>query len=107
MSDFAWTQNQVKSKWEEFCSDLLSINEQKFLDCKLFPNPTSDYINISMKQNAISEIEITNVLGKIVLHSMVQGNNVRMNVSDLNPGVYMVRIKTVDRNIRVKLFNKN
>ncbi|MCK5846563.1 MAG: T9SS type A sorting domain-containing protein [Bacteroidales bacterium] len=60
----------------------------------LFPNPCSDFINIELKGSfKISTISITDLSGRIVLHS--EHNNVsdaKVDISFLTSGVYIVRV---------------
>lgn len=107
LANFPWTTQQVADKWEEFCSDLLSIEEQEFSDWKISPNPSQDFINISLPSNLISEIEILDIFGKICTSSKVQQNKTRVDVASLNAGVYFVRIKTKEGKVSVKKFTKN
>ncbi len=107
LADFPWTTQQVADKWDEFCSDLLSIEEQEFSDWEISPNPSQDIINISQPSNLISEIEIMDIFGKICMSSKVRQNNTRMDVASLNVGIYFVRIKTKDGKVGIKKFIKN
>jgi len=106
LADYPWSPEDVNLKWEEFCSDLLSIDEQKVSDCSIYPNPTTDYINISMATTKISEIDIIDICGKTILNSKVNGQTIRMDVNNLYSGIYFVRVKTADK-IFTKVFNKN
>ena len=108
LANYPWSPEEVNAKWEEFCSDLLvSIDEQKIPECRIYPNPTFDYINISMPSNRISEIDIIDIFGRIILTSNVQDNNIRMDVTNLNAGIYLVRVKTANDKILIKIFSKN
>ncbi len=69
----------------------VSIEDQGFDDVKVFPNPTTDILNITSSET-ISEIEIVNTLGQVVKHIEVNADNAVCDVEDLKAGVYMVRI---------------
>ena len=60
---------------------------------KLYPNPATDQIEISGV--AIKLVTICNPLGKIVkqinLNCM---DNVQINIGQLNPGVYLIKVKS-------------
>ncbi|MBR4583093.1 MAG: C10 family peptidase [Bacteroidales bacterium] len=60
-------------------------------EISIFPNPTSDMLNI-ISSETISEIEIVNVMGQIVLQMNVNGDNAVCNVSNLSNGMYFIRI---------------
>lgn len=58
----------------------------------IYPNPTNTgKIYISSKSSAEKRIEIFNVLGKKVLETVVTSKEV--NISNLSPGVYIIKIK--------------
>ncbi len=56
----------------------------------IYPNPASDYLNIINAQNA--NIEIVNVTGQTVLSLENLNNNQIVDVSQLSPGTYFVKI---------------
>lgn len=62
-------------------------------ECDIYPNPTTDKINITSELE-ISDVQIYDNLGKLVLHS----HESTINVGHLPQGTYFVRIYS-DRNI--------
>ncbi|MEZ7499073.1 T9SS type A sorting domain-containing protein [Flavobacterium sp. Arc3] len=57
----------------------------------LYPNPvTNGKVNISTKNDSNKEIMIFDLLGKKVLQTSISSKEV--NVSSLNPGVYIIKI---------------
>ncbi|MBR3945615.1 MAG: leucine-rich repeat protein [Bacteroidales bacterium] len=70
------------------------IEENVTMEIALFPNPTTDILNITSSET-ISEIEIVNVMGQVVRRIEVNGDNAVCNVEDLKSGVYVVRIRTL------------
>ena len=58
----------------------------------IYPNPaTGEKVYISTKSNQLKKIEIYNVLGKPVLTSQLSGTE--LNISSLEPGIYIMKIK--------------
>ena len=57
---------------------------------KVYPNPTSNVLNIDASGN-VQNIAIYNTLGQEVMNKEVSGNNVSLDVSDLNAGIYIVK----------------
>jgi uncharacterized repeat protein (TIGR01451 family) len=57
----------------------------------IYPNPSNDYINIQVgeNENRIQSIEITDLLGKKVYQSKFEN---RINISNLNQGVYFITL---------------
>ena len=71
----------------------------KFYGCKilcLFPNPATNILNITSSET-ISEIEIVNTLGQVVYRTEVNADNAVCNVNGLANGVYVVRLRTLQR----------
>ena len=58
----------------------------------LFPNPTKD--NVTIKAAGMRHITVTSVLGQVVYDAEVDDNEVILNMSQYNAGVYMVRVVT-------------
>jgi hypothetical protein len=74
-------------KSAEVASEIDNISENKELE--VYPNPVSDELHI---QNADfnSIVEVYNLQGKLVLTEKIDANNT-LNVSRLNPGLYMLK----------------
>lgn len=68
----------------------------------IYPNPaTGGKVYISTKFNAEKEITIFDVLGKKVLQTYISSKE--LNISNLNPGVYIITIKERDAETTRKL----
>ena len=59
-----------------------------------YPNPVKDVLNLSYK-TAISNVKVINLLGQEVVNAKANTNDVQVNMSALNAGVYIVNV-TVD-----------
>ena len=82
------------------------VEETSVSEISIFPNPTNDILNITSSET-ISEIEIVNVMGQIVLQMDVNSDNAACNVSNLSNGMYFVRIMgSENNNMSVKKFVK-
>ena len=75
-----------------------SIQEEHRLTLKLYPNPTEDFINIdpgSFSEKEI-EVELINQMGQLVLRQHAEeGEIVRIDVRNLNKGVYIISVRSV------------
>lgn len=89
--------------------DLLNIDPASSTDFFnsnfiLYPNPTSDVLNISSKNGLVaSEIRITDMTGKIV---KVQKDASTVNVSNLASGTYLIDITTKEGKASSKFVKK-
>ncbi len=74
-------------------------------DIKIFPNPSSSgYVTVT-NSNTLSQIEVFDVLGKRVKQIAINNasdNNQVIDISDLNKGIYILRLKNALGNIRSK-----
>jgi len=82
-------------------NDAAGINSISKNEIKIFPNPASQYINISLLNDDIElqKVEILNMSGQLMLR---EGNIEQMNISSLRSGLYIIRI--TDENERVGYF---
>lgn len=72
---------------------------------KLYPNPvTNGKVYINTTENAPKKILIFDVLGTKVLEATLLGKE--LNLSDLNPGVYVLRVYEKDKVATRKLIIK-
>lgn len=73
---------------------LSSINELKNNDFVIYPNPSSDIINIqSINDLYVEELKIYDVSGKIIIEKNKNNTN-NIDVKQLKKGVYVIKIRT-------------
>jgi hypothetical protein len=95
------TNNIYIFNYENYFSQIASVNEINENSISIYPNPAEDYIEINinkpsegLKPSEGSEFEIYDVLGEKVMsesiHPMTRSH--RMNVGNLPKGVYFIRI---------------
>ncbi len=84
-------------KYPEFLTNMFSIS----------PNPANNLVTISSKDNAISNIEMTDLNGRVVKTFKVANvSETQINISDLLSGVYMTKI-TSENGVAIKKIIKN
>ena len=57
----------------------------------VYPNPADGIINISVKSDGVSRIQIFNAMGQLVRSAEVTSKSITMDVSDLKSGLYIFR----------------
>jgi hypothetical protein len=73
----------------------------------LFPNPTSEILNINSEQ-LFDKIIINDIYGRIIINNNINpSNNNKLNVGMLPSGVYLVRVYSNDEIISIKKININ
>ncbi len=69
----------------------ISINDVDSNNIKIYPNPTSDFLYISLNKG-FSNIQVIDVAGKMIKNIQVNdSNNLEINVSNINSGIYFVK----------------
>ena len=69
----------------------------------LFPNPTENVFTVSSTLDVIRELTIYDNNGREILHQNINDYSGKMNVENLTPGIYFVRLMTPDNIITKKL----
>lgn len=70
----------------------------------IYPNPASTQLNIMSNINTASELRIENLLGQLVLSKNFNHfNNQSIDVSELNNGTYLIKVKTENNCITKKI----
>jgi hypothetical protein len=85
------------------------INEFNESAIKLYPNPVNDFININTTDNnfQIQYATIFNLNGEILKSNLVENNySTRINIDNLQSGIYFLKIEDIDGNSVMKKFIK-
>ena len=89
---------------EAFLFELIGVSidelENNFV---IYPNPAKDIIKLSSASSQISSVKIYNHLGMSAEEIEVNANEVDINVSDYNSGIYFINIQTENKNIIKKI----
>ncbi|MBR4155982.1 MAG: T9SS type A sorting domain-containing protein [Bacteroidales bacterium] len=70
---------------------------------EIYPNPAKDFIKLSAVGSQLSTVKIYNYLGILVDEVEANSNEIEINVSDYNSGVYFVEVKTERENLIKKI----
>ncbi len=111
--DAVWV-DYIKFPPTDAWSSLEYNEEANISDITLWPNPTANDVNLSMnlKKNDPITISVYNQLGQKVMADKVLGNqyigknNVKLNVSNLGSGAYVIRINQGEQQFYQKLIIK-
>jgi endoglucanase len=83
---------------------VLSTDSFAVSKVKLYPNPTSNVLNIE-SVGTIQNIAIYNVLGQEVMNKLTNKTLVSLDISGLNAGVYIIKT-AIDGNVSSTKFIK-
>ncbi len=71
-----------------------AVDEKEYIKAKIYPNPTNSFVNVSGEN--IVNVEIVNIMGQIVLSKICDADETSIDISSLNSGVYLIKLKTKD-----------
>ena len=82
--------------------DYTSVNEDLAANTTVYPNPTSGIFNV--KAEKMQSVSIVNAMGQIVMSLNVDNDEIMIDMSVFENGMYLVNIMTENGNI-VKVLN--
>ena len=92
-------QESVPSEILTFRPGSENVNEYGQASLSLYPNPTHNVLNLNADLQGRTEVMILDMNGRTVKHYVVNGlNEMRLNVSDLQSGVYFIRVSNETTN---------
>ena len=85
------------TSWEHVTpTDNLAVSQNAIDGFSLFPNPvTNGMLTINTQDNLEKNIQIFDILGKQVFSSSTSTSEI--NVSNLNSGIYIIRVEEAGR----------
>lgn len=69
---------------------------------KLFPNPSSDFVNIAFGDNSNAMLSIFSIMGKRVFTGKLENGKTSIDVSNFSKGSYIINIQSPEEVIRRK-----
>lgn len=75
--------------------DFVSVEEENNTVLSVYPNPTSDVLNITLGETAAS-VAVLTLDGKTVSTTSVSSTNVTLNVAELAAGMYIYEVTTLE-----------
>ena len=85
-----------------------SVQEVVEANTLVFPNPAQDYFVVNTRENiTISSVEVFNMTGALVSSEFgINAMSRQINVADLTPGLYLLRV-TTDKGLVTRKLSKN
>jgi hypothetical protein len=81
----------------------LDLNEIEEFNVSIAPNPTNGSLMINMNEYMNASMVLTDINGKIVLEMNLTGQETLLNLSDLNSGVYILKINSEKGNTQKRV----
>ena len=74
-------------------SSTLSIEENSLTTFNLYPNPSTNYVEINSPETPIFEIQIYDLSGKLIINNNYNSEiSINLNISSLSSGIYLLKI---------------
>ena len=101
----AFYQNECESDYVEIevqVHDYTAVGENLADNVAVYPNPTSGLVNV--KANAMQQITVVNMMGQVVMMQNIDTDEVTVDLSAFDNGMYLVNIVTENGTV-VKILN--
>ena len=85
----------------EQVSYISNISDKPVNKFEIFPNPCSNFLKINSKFE-IEEVSVINTYGKTVNKYITNSKNLRINLSELENGIYFLRLKQKNKTVFYK-----
>ena len=71
--------------------------------CKIYPNPTQDYLNLIVDNYDISNLsfQLYDITGKLIVQKRITNIETKINMLSLAPAVYFLRVLDQDKSVKV------
>jgi fibronectin-binding autotransporter adhesin len=77
-------------------------NELSVNDIIAYPNPVNDELHLKTDPSLQGQVTVRNLVGAVVYLGSIAGPDFRMDVSDLQRGVYIITVDSGTRNFQIK-----
>lgn len=73
-------------------------------DISIFPNPTTDYLNVNFDDIYPEKITLYNSMGETLFVKYQLSENIQINVADYQAGIYFLKIEAKENSITKRFF---
>jgi len=119
--------NQVWNGWGGFVDDVRTFNTvmsatdvlnlynstksayiatNEIANCRVYPNPASDFLNLVLDQNVQGQIEVLDLSGRLLHVESFDSESIVLNISELGQGVYLLKLSSSEVNRTIKFIKK-
>ena len=75
---------------------VLNVSEIETIKVDVYPNPSSDFINISYAENTINQLSIYDINGALIQNISPKSNNLMLDVTNYSKGNYVIVLSAND-----------
>lgn len=69
-----------------------NVKTNNALTFNLYPNPSTDFVNINLSSNEKTEVVVLDAMGRIVYNATYSTSNITVNTENFTPGQYWVKV---------------
>jgi hypothetical protein len=81
----------------------LSVPIEALTNCQVYPNPANEALNIKGAKTG-SIFIVTDIAGRQLVKGVITGEITSLDISQLNEGMYLVRLQDQDNNLQIVKF---
>ena len=97
--DCAWVDN-IQFPPTAIIVDVETVEER---NVNIYPNPARDFVRVSTVNGQQSTVKIYNTIGMLVDEIEMSSDEIEINVTDYNPGIYFINIRNEELNMTKKI----
>ena len=80
--------------WKVYLSELTPslIEAHENQGMLIYPNPATDYLFVNLNADMYTRVELIDVQGRLALSENISSKDFHLNLTNLNPGVYFIKV---------------
>ena len=89
-------------------SHIIYIERTSGSDFEIFPNPANDvlYLNFKMENYQNGNVSLFDLNGKLVQQSVLNYSNNKLNINDLQKGIYFIEVEVEGQILRKRILKQ-
>ncbi|PAM96414.1 hypothetical protein B4N84_03055 [Flavobacterium sp. IR1] len=103
-----WLTNRLSyldMKFSQDCSDTTTLSVATFdkvANVVVYPNPTSDIVNIVLTDNSNHHLYLYDNTGRLILNKFAEGNQDQISLKNLSKGMYFIKVVDSENKVDIK-----
>lgn len=78
--------------------DVSSFETSEDINVQIYPNPTSDFVRVSVDKKFIGNYKLSNIFGKNLLEGEINDASEQIDLLKFRTGIYIIRLYDVHGN---------
>ena len=89
-----------------YASTSVGVETQQQPKFLIYPNPTSNSINLKLVTNDIKKITISDIVGRQLYEKIKLQQNEQIDLSGFTPGIYLIQFQTNNQTFEAKILKE-